>query len=63
MRGKRIALGIGILLLLCAGSLFLILPTKGPSFADNCLSVSKLEKLQATLLPTEEDILKEVIFA
>ena len=63
MRGKRIALGIGILLLLCAGSLFLILPSKGPLFADNCLSVSKLEKLQATLLPTEEDILTEVIFA
>lgn len=62
MREKRAALGIGLLLLICAGAFFLFFPDVKSDMGEQYLPIRKQEKWLASLKHTEEEILTDLMF-
>lgn len=63
MREKRAALGISLLLLVFVGAFFLYFPVGTPAMDDGLLACHEQKEQLEALKTTEEDILKDLVFA
>ena len=63
MRKRRMALGIGVLLLICAGVRFLIFPPEKAGMEEQFLTEQDAQALTADREETQEELLTDLIFA